>query len=135
MYSTLLQNIAEYQSLSPTERIFVLARARGKSVTDSTKEAGIHRSTPASNWDMDRINAAILAVQGVLFENQTDAVAHLVPEAIAQLEKAVKAGDIAAIKEVFDRRWGKATQRNEHTGKNGEPLFQKVYEGIDPEAV
>lgn len=28
-----------------------------------------------------------------------------------------------------------APTRNEHTGKNGEPLFQKVYEGIDPEAI
>ena len=135
MYSTLLQNITEYQALSPTERIFVLARARGKSVAKATEEAGIHRGTPAANWDMDRINGAIMAVQSVLFENQADAVAHLMPEAMAQLEKAVKAGDIAAIKEVFDRRWGKATQRNEHTGKNGEPLFQKVYEGIDPEGV
>lgn len=125
MDNTLLQNITEYQDLTPTQRIFVLARARGKSVAFATKEAGINRASPAANWDTDKINAAILAVQTAIFNDQSAAVAHIVAPAIEELEKAVKTGDIVAIKEVFDRRWGKSTQRNEFSGQVS--VAHKVY--------
>jgi hypothetical protein len=105
-------NFAQFPTLTPTQRVYVFARARGKSNTEAAEQAGVSRRTPL-NWDSDLINAAILELQQELFSDGAKAVAHIVPAAIAELEKAVTSGDIAAIREVFDRRWGKPIARND----------------------
>lgn len=40
------------------------------------------------------------------------------------IQQAIK-GDVKAIKEVFDRTDGKSIQKNEHTGKDGNPIETK----------
>lgn len=116
------QNSTKLNMLSPTQRVFVAARARNKSVAESAREAGINRTTPAATWDMDLINAAILEMQQALFSDAAKAVFHLVPDAINCVGKEIKRGGpvgLAAAKEVFDRAWGKAVQRNELGGIGG----------------
>lgn len=61
------------------------------------------------------------------------------PQAIAELARLVKAAEseaarVAAIKELLDRGYGKASQPLEHAGQNGGPL-QVTFVRIDPEAI
>ncbi|KKK93736.1 hypothetical protein LCGC14_2689890, partial [marine sediment metagenome] len=50
----------------------------------------------------------------------------------ALVEKA-KAGDIPAVKELFDRMWGRAAQSVEVSGADGEPIPVTIvdFKGID----
>lgn len=119
-------NITKLAALTPSQRVFVMCRARGKPVAESAKEAGVHRATPAATWDMDLINAAILEVQQQMISSPLDAIGHLIPKAIEQLEAALNKGDLAAVREVFDRTWGKAMQPNK-TENSGEVLIRVSY--------
>jgi len=89
----------------------------------------VSRRTPL-NWNTDLINAAILELQEEMRRDSAKAVAHIFPDAIQQLETAVKAGDLQAVKEVFDRTWGKATQRQEISGDADKPVVVKVLNGV-----
>lgn len=113
-----VQKPTKLDILTPTQRIFAMSRARGKSVSDSAKDAGIARNTPASVWDMDLINGAILELQQEMASSAAAAVAHLIPKALAKLEAALDKGEEWAVKETNDRAWGKPSQtnRNEQSG-------------------
>lgn len=108
-----------YEALTPTQRLFVMARAQGKTVRQAAKDAGVARTSPTTNWDMDAINAAILEVQERMIKDSAAALQHILPDAISQLETAVHNGDLNAIKEVFARIWGKPVDRKELSGPDG----------------
>jgi len=124
-----LQNSTKFDALTPTQRLYVTARALGKTVKDAAAAAGINRTTPTT-WDQELVNGAILERQAEHAKDAAAAVAHLLPGAIAQLEKAMIAGDLRAVIEVFDRSWGKAKQQQEIKG-TGEPVIVKVLYGVD----
>lgn len=126
MSDPMRQNTPLCDALTPTQRVFVQSRARGKTVTQAAKDADVARTTPSTHWDTEAINAAILEIQQQHLKDSALALAHLLPAAIAMLETSVSSGELGAIKEVFDRIWGKAPQRQEITGGDGEPLF-KIY--------
>lgn len=44
--------------------------------------------------------------------------------------RVAKKGDVAAATWLWDRKYGKVTEKIEHTGKDGDPLF-KIYERTD----
>ncbi len=108
--------------LSPTQRMFVIARARGKSVAESAEIAGIDRTTPAAHWDMEVINQCIADLQMSWVTSPIDALAPLLPLALEQLEELIKGREFEAIQELFIRVWGKPIQRSEITGKDGNAL-------------
>lgn len=133
------QNSTKLNTLTPTQRVFVMSRARGKSVIAAAKEAGINRTTPAATWDMDLINAAILELQQAMFTDGAKAVEHIIPDAIENLASAVKRGDIQAIKEVLNRRYGMPKQQQDNrnwdmSGFSDEELA-RIADGETPEAV
>jgi hypothetical protein len=105
--------------LTPTQRVFVMSRARGRSVADSAKEAGVGRATPANHWDMDLINGAILELQQEMASSAAAAVAHLIPKSLAKLEAALDKGKEWAVKETNDRAWGKPSQTNKNEQSGG----------------
>lgn len=109
-------------TLSPTQRAFVIARARGMSVADSAQEAGVDRTTPAAHWDMDMINAAIAELQMSWVVSPVDALKPLLPVALEQLGELIKGREFEAIQELFNRLWGKPVQRQELSGPGGEPI-------------
>jgi len=123
------QNSTKFDILTPTQRIYVTARALGKTVKDAAAAAGISRTTHTT-WDRELINGAILERQATHAKDAAAAVAHLLPGALAQLEKAVASGDLRAVVEVLDRTWGKAKQQQEIKG-TGEPFIVKVLYGAD----
>ena len=123
------QNMTKLDMLTPSQRIFVMLRARGRSVADSAKEAGVARNTPASIWDMDLINGAILEIQQQMISSPIEAIGPLIPAAIEGLADALAKKEEWAIKETFDRSWGKPTQRQEIAGDASKPVVVKVLRG------
>lgn len=119
-------NMTKLDMLTPSQRVFAMFRARGKSVAESAKEAGVARNTPASTWDMELINAAILEIQRQMISSPMEAVGALVPVAIEQLGKAAGQGKEWAVREVFDRAWGKAAQTNKNE-QIGEIVVRIIY--------
>lgn len=107
-------NETKCSMLTPSQRVFAMHRARGRSVAESAKEAGVARSTPAAHWDMDLINAAILEIQQQMIASPMEAIGPLVPAAVEELAKALAEGKEWAAREVFDRAWGKAAQTNKN---------------------
>lgn len=112
------RNTTKLHALTPTQRIFAMSRSRGRSVTESAKDAGVDRTTPVKVWDMDLVNGAILELQQEMASSAAAAVAHLIPKALAKLEAALDAGEEWAVKETNDRAWGKAVQTNKNENHN-----------------
>lgn len=113
------QATTKLNELSPAQRLFVLARARGVNITQAAKDAGVGRTTIYKVWDTDLIAAAILEVQQQMIRDSAVALQHILPDAIKQLEAAVDSGDLNAVKEVFNRVWGKSIERKEVSGPDG----------------
>ena len=116
------QRATKGNTITPTQRAFIIARARGKSVADAAEEAGIDRTTPAAHWDMDVINAAIAELQMSWVTSPVDALTPLLPAALEQLGELIKGREFDAIQELFNRVWGKPVQRSELSGPGGEPI-------------
>lgn len=125
--------------LTPSQRVFVLCRARGKTVAEASKEAGVSRTTPATHWDMEEINAAILEVQQRMIANPSDAFTPLLPKALGTLERALDHNSMDAAKEVFNRLWGKPLQRTENQNWDMSqftlPELDRIIAGETPEQV
>lgn len=111
-----------FDTLTPTQRVFVMARARGLTVAKAATLAGVARNTPATNWDTDTINGAILEIQEQMVKDAAQALQHIVPAAVFGLEAAVHMGDLNAIKEVLNRVWGKPIERKEVSGPDGSAI-------------
>ena len=119
------RNMTKLDTLTPSQRVFVMYRARGRSVAESAKEAGVARNTPASTWNMDLINAAILEIQQQMITSPIEAIGPLIPKAVAKLNAALDRGEEWAITETFDRGWGKPVQTNKN--ENTTIAEYKVY--------
>lgn len=112
----------EADALEPGRRLFALERARGASVAASARVAGVTRQT-GSAWDAEPgVVAAVRALQAQRYADPRAWLDELTPEAVAGLRRGVRAGAAWAILDVLDRRYGRATQRVEATGKDGGPI-------------
>jgi phage terminase small subunit len=120
------QNMAKLSMLTPTQRVFVMHRARGKSITVAAAAAGVNRNTPTSQWDADLIAAAILEVQQQMINSPVEAIGPLIPHAVERLNEALTKGEEWAVKETFDRAWGKAQQTTK-TEQSGGLKIEIVY--------
>jgi hypothetical protein len=128
-------NITELHDLTPQQRLFVIRRAAGDSITKAAQAVGVTRPT-ASGWNGEpEIAGAILVVQATRYLDPVDAMEPLIPDAMQKLTAAVRRGEPWAIKEVLDRRYGKPVQRSEHSGPAGGPrtLSTPVVEMSDDE--
>lgn len=113
------QTATKLHELSPAQRLFVMSRARGVNITQAAQDAGVSRNTVYKVWDTELIAAAILEVQQQMIKDSGIALQHILPDAIKQLEAAVDSGDLNAVKEVFNRVWGKSIERKEVSGPDG----------------
>lgn len=52
------------------------------------------------------------------------------PEILEALAQKARVGDVPAIKELFDRAWGKAPQGLEVSGKDGQAIQVEISEAI-----
>lgn len=125
------QTATKLHELSPAQRLFVMARARGVNITQSAQEAGVSRNTIYKVWDTDLIAAAILEVQQQMIRDSAVALQHILPDAIKQLEAAVESGDLNAVKEVFNRVWGKPVERKEISGPDGGAIPVTFMQALD----
>lgn len=100
---------ALWSALQPNQRLFVLARLEGMSITDAAEKVGVNRST-ASRWrDADR---AIELVQTAALDSAMSILQQSLVEAAVVKVTGLRSGDErvaqAAANDVLDRFAGKA---------------------------
>lgn len=123
-----------WNELNPLQRRFVVAMQQYPTMKDASEAIGISPNT-AYNWPSTVKDAAefmsnniALATMGIVQANATKAAMIKAAGLDSSNEKIRQ--DSAT--EVLDRVLGKATQRNEVTGKDGEPLRVKFIDyGLD----
>ncbi len=110
-------------ALPPERRVFALERARGATVADAVRAAGITRRQTGSEWEADpAVRAAVEALQAARYDDPRAWLDELVPHAVEGLRAAVEKGEEWAIRDVLDRRYGKAVARTEVSGPGGGPV-------------
>ena len=108
--------------LDPARRLYVEERARGGAVTAAARVAGVSRST-GTRWEaLPEVRAALDAAMRARYTDPIVWLDDLVPDAVAKLKAAVANGEAWAVRDVLDRRYGKAVQRQEVTGAGGGPV-------------
>ena len=64
--------------------------------------------------------------KALIFERTREYIAQEIEKELAPMVKALIAdarnGDVSSFRELFDRAFGKAPQRQEHTGEEGGPI-------------
>ena len=118
-----------FDNLSPTEIDYVKARANARSDSQACRDAGVSRG-----WLRDRDNQDLLE-RALVFKADVTYRAQLILEEAVEEAARVKAGGLhvrderikqAAATEILDRRFGRPTQRQEVTGKDGNPMKIEV---------
>jgi len=65
-------------------------------------------------------------VKALIFERTRQYIAEQIEKELEPMVKALikeaKEGDVYSFRELFDRAFGKAVQREEHTGEDGGPI-------------
>lgn len=126
---------AVFDGLDPREIEYVKARANAKSDSEACRVAGFSRGWLFQHNAPDLYERALAFKADVTYRAQT-----ILEEAVEEAAR-VKAGGLkardervkqAAATEILDRRFGKPTQRNEVTGKDGGTIVVKFGEPIPP---
>ena len=108
--------------VDPQREVFARERSRGASVARAATAAGVSRST-GTRWEADpEVRAHVARLIEARYADPTAWLDDLVPVAVEKLGAAVRAGEEWAIRDVLDRRYGKAVARTEVTGKDGGPV-------------
>lgn len=126
---------AVFDGLDPREIEYVKARANAKSDTEACKIANVSRG-----W-LFQHNAPDLLERAMAFKADVTYRAQEILESAVEEAARVKAAGLkvrderikqAAATEILDRKFGKPTQRQEVTGKDGGTIVVKFGEPIPP---
>ncbi len=109
-------------NLDADQRLYIKWRARGLTRHAASQRVGVSRNTSKSWEDQNWFWPAVEAEQERILGDPTEMLNELVPKAWKVIEQRLAKGDLYAAQDVLDRRYGKPTQRQEVSGKNGERM-------------